>query len=132
MKVQWLDRTLFVSSCHYTLCTTKKQFRQALKHFRVPKKHYPPFVSDSFANATTHFIDNKLYQKKASIVCLANYTDRTPTQIAGLLCHEAVHIWQQTCMDLGETAPSAELEAYAIQSLTQSLIEEFERQTCRK
>lgn len=129
MKANWLDRTLFVNSSHYVLCTTEKQYRRALKHFRVPKQDWHPFVTDSFANATTHFFENKPHQKKASIVCVANYADRTPAQIAGLLCHEAVHIWQQTCTDLGELAPSAELEAYAIQNLTQALIEEFERQT---
>ena len=129
MKSHWLDRALFINSSHYTLCTTEKQFRQALKHFRVAKKDWPPFVSDSFCNATTHFFENEAHQKKASIVCIADCSDKTPAQIAGLLCHEAVHIWQKTRADLGETAPSAELEAYAIQSLTQSLIEEFERQT---
>ena len=129
MKSNWLDRTLFINSSHYTLCTTKKQFRQALKHFRVPKQDWPPFVSDSFCNATTHIFENVPNQKKASIVCIANCADRTTAQIAGLLCHEAVHIWQQTRSDLGENAPSSELEAYAIQNLTQALIEEFERQT---
>lgn len=129
MKSNWLDRTLFVNSSHYTLCTTEKQFRRALKHFRVPKKEQPPFVSDAFSNATTHFFENVPNQKKASIVCISDCSDRTSAQIAGLLCHEAVHIWQQTRTDLGETEPSAELEAYAIQNLTQSLIEEFERQT---
>ena len=127
MKSNWLDRALFVSSSQYTLCTTKKQFRQALKHFRVPKKEQPPFVSDAFSNATTHFFENAPNQKKVSIVCIANFADRTPAQVAGSLCHEAVHIWQQTCVDLGETAPSAELEAYAIQNLTESLIDEFVR-----
>ena len=129
MKSRWLDRTLFVNSSHYTLCTTEKQFHRALKQFRVTKQDWPPFVGDSFANATTHFFENVPNQKKASIVCVANYADKTPAQIAGLLCHEAVHIWQQTRTDLGETSPSPELEAYAIQNLTQSLIEEFERQT---
>ena len=129
MKSRWLDRTLFVNSSYYTLCTTKKQFRQALKHFRLQKKDWPPFVSDSFCNATTHFLENLTERKKSAIVCIADHSEKTSAQIAGLLCHEAVHIWQQTRSDLGENAPSSELEAYAIQNLTQALIEEFERQT---
>lgn len=129
MKANWLDRTLFVNSSHYVLCTTEKQYRRALKHFRVQKQDWPPFATDSFVNATTHFFENMPCRKKASIVCVANYADKTPAQIAGLLCHEAVHIWQQTRADLGELSPSSELEAYAIQNLTQALIEEFERQT---
>lgn len=127
-RARWLDRTLFINSSYFTLCTTEKQFHKALKHFRVPREDWPQFVTP-YADATTHFLDNSAARKKASVVCYANYQDKTPAQIAALLCHEAVHIWQQTCADLGETAPSAELEAYAIQNLTQSLIEEFERQT---
>ena len=127
-KARWLDRTLFINSSYFTLCTTEKQFHKALKHFRVPRKDWPQFVSP-YADATTHFLDNQSDRKKASVVCYANFQDKTPAQIAALLCHEAVHIWQQTREDYGERAPSSELEAYAIQSLTQALIEEFERQT---
>lgn len=129
MKSRWLDRTIFVNSSHYTLCTTEKQFRTALKNFRVPKKEWPMFIAAWHSDATTHFLENTQDRKCAAIVCVSNYKDKTHAQIAGLLCHEAVHIWQQTRTDLGETEPSAELEAYAIQNLTQSLIEEFERQT---
>lgn len=127
-RARWLDRTLFINSSYFTLCTTEKQFHKALKHFRVPREDWPQFVTP-YADATTHFLDNSAARKKASVVCYANYQDKTPAQIAALLCHEAVHIWQQTCTDLGELSPSAELEAYAIQNLTQALIEEFERQT---
>ena len=127
-KSRWLDRTLVVNSSYFTICTTEKQFHKVLKHLRVRRKDWPEFVTP-YAYATTHFLDNKQDQKKASVVCYANYQDKTPAQIAALLCHEAVHIWQETREDYGERSPSYEFEAYAIQSLAQSLIEEFERQT---
>lgn len=129
MKARWLDRTLFINAAYFTLCTTEKQFVRALKHFKLSKRNYPEFVAAWHSDATTHFLENRNDRKTAAIVCVANFNGKTPAQIAGLLCHEAVHIWQHTCNEYGETAPSNELEAYAIQNLTQSLIEEFERQT---
>ena len=50
-------------------------------------------------------------------------------QLAAMLTHEAVHMWQVARERLGEDKPSQEFEAYAIQALTQRLLEEFERQT---
>ena len=95
----------------------------------MPRKDWPPFVTQWHEDATTHFLENRSDMKKAAVVCISNFEGKTSAQISGLLCHEAVHIWQQTRDDLGERSPSSELEAYAIQSLTQALIEEFERQT---
>ena len=37
------------------------------------------------------------------------------------LVHEAVHIWQAMCEEIGEESPSAEFEAYSIQAITRSL-----------
>jgi hypothetical protein len=51
----------------------------------------------------------------------------TAVQIAALLVHEAVHIWQQYCADIGEKEPASEQEAYAIQSISQTLMEEYAR-----
>ena len=48
-------------------------------------------------------------------------------EVAGLLIHEAVHVWQGYARDLGEDNPGDEQEAYAIQSIAQELLAEFAR-----
>lgn len=126
----WLDRALFVNSQYYTLCTTEEQFRKILKYLKVPKKQWPPFVSGGMANATTHYFING--KTRSTVVCMPPNPEMSNAQIVALLCHEAVHIWQATRKDYGERKPSSELEAYAIQSLTQRLVEEYERQTKKK
>lgn len=127
----WLDRALFVNSQYYTLCTTEAQFHKILKYLNVPKDQWPPFVSNG-ANATTHYFVNSHSKKKSTVVCMPPNPEMSNAQIVALLCHEAVHIWQATRKHYGERKPSSELEAYAVQSLTQRLVEEYERQTEKK
>lgn len=45
----------------------------------------------------------------------------TELEIAGLICHEATHVWQYVRENMGETDPSKEFEAYAMQAIFQSL-----------
>jgi len=61
------------------------------------------------------------------IVCLGDVAGRQPVEIAGMLVHEAVHVWQQYCNDMGEDSPATEQEAYGIQSIAQELLTEYAR-----
>jgi hypothetical protein len=125
----WLDRALFVNSQYYTLCTSEAQFHKILKYLNVPKDQWPPFINKG-SNATTHYFIND--KTRSTVVCMPPNPEMSNAQIVALLCHEAVHIWQATRRDYGERKPSSELEAYAVQSLTQRLVEEYERQTEKK
>ena len=58
---------------------------------------------------------------------LSPFSQRPQCQIAGLLVHESVHIWQEWCAYYGESDPGREQEAYAIQSIAQELMAEFAR-----
>lgn len=125
MKARWCDRGLFVSPCHYTVCATKKVFRRELRRLKVQKAERPPFVSPG-ANATTHFFESGA--RHAAIVCI-EAGEHGSIEIAAMLVHEAVHIWQNVRTIVGEEKPSSEFEAYAIQAISQELMTEFERQT---
>lgn len=41
------------------------------------------------------------------------------------ITHEAVHVFQRVCELMGEEAPGAEVQAYAIENITRSLINAF-------
>lgn len=129
MKPKWLDRTLFVSSHYITLCTTEKLFKKALKHLNIAKNERPEFLSDWNSSATAHFFTNRKDKEASVVVCLGSTEGKTLSQVYALLVHEAVHIWQETKECLGETNPSVELEAYAIQNLSYQLMSEYNRQT---
>ena len=63
------------------------------------------------------------------MLCIRGHEKHTGIEVACLLVHEAVHIWQRTCEDYGEHRPSAEFEAYAIQNISQQLMQSYREQT---
>lgn len=67
--------------------------------------------------------------KQCAIVCLAEDSQKTcnAIEIAGMLVHEAVHVWQYHAEKMGETKPGDEQEAYAIQAMSQELMAEYAR-----
>lgn len=120
--MKWLSRELVESPIHLCLCRTEKSFRRVLKHLGVPKKDWPNFLQTEHANATVHHFEN--HGKHAAVVCMHKKQpkDISRIQMDCLLVHEAVHIWQEIKLIIGEKYPSLEFEAYAIQSISQDLI----------
>lgn len=121
---KWLDRGLIYGP-YFTLCLTVKDYRAAMAHVDHPDPG--PFVLNDHSNATTHTTRDG-EDKLCAIVALRNWEKRTGIEIAGLLVHEATHIWQAWCASAGETEPGDETEAYSIQWISQQLMWEFERQ----
>lgn len=44
------------------------------------------------------------------------------TQVAGIIAHECMHAWRHIREAIGEKEPSAEFEAYALQTLVQHVV----------
>jgi uncharacterized protein (DUF1810 family) len=122
--MKWLDRALVTSPICYGLCTSKKDFKRALKRLKMNPNNFS-FVAPGF-NAMVHTFASE--GKQYSIVCLGKTKGYTQTQIYGLLIHETTHIWQHIKRSIGESKPSREFEAYSIQRISQSLIFEWNRQ----
>lgn len=127
MKPQWLNRGL-VTGPYYTLCLDEKDFHREMRRMKLPRNVWPAFMGSDHADATAHILENPTGDL-CVVVCLAGWASRKPIEVAGLLVHEAVHIWQEFCARIGENKPSAEFEAYSIQLLSQELMFEFARQT---
>lgn len=80
-----------------------------------------PFIFlDSGADARVNFNDAHV------IVQIGDTSNWSLLQIHGLLLHEAVHIWQELKIKMGEENPSNEFEAYSIQAIAQDLFEMYE------
>lgn len=129
MKANWLNRNLMVCPLYYTLCTTDAMFRKELLRLNVSLDRWPRFVLTDHANATCHFFEWQ--NKRCAIVCIPPNPKRTGVEVAGLLVHEAVHIWQEARDHIGEKFPSSEFEAYSIQTIAQMLMWEYARQVRR-
>lgn len=127
MKAEWLDRALFTSPVHYTLCTSERMFHAELRACALPRSKWPPFLLTSHAHATINYIEHHNGRQMA-IVCMPPAPERDQLEVVGLLVHEAVHLWQWIREYIGEKAPSMEFEAYAVQRIVQSLLGEYRRQ----
>ena len=119
--MKWLDRRIARPGPHLCLCLSEKEYKVAMKHCCV--EYATPWLNDG-AHATTHLLRNPKGEL-CCIVCLGDTEGRLPVEIAGLLIHEAVHVWQEYCADIGEKYPASEQEAYAIQAVSQELLDGF-------
>ena len=119
----WLERCAFELPYCYRLCITEKDFHKELKRLKIAKSSWPSFIKTPQANATCHFFQSAS-SELAAIVCISKKgcKDRPLDQILGLLAHEAMHIWRECREHVGETNPSYELEAYAMQRIAQNLV----------
>lgn len=123
MTVRWLDRHIAAPGPYMTLCLSEAELAAAVEHLRYP--HAVPWVARG-TQGTMHALENP----QGELVCLVLLDDwqgRDPIEVAGLLVHEAVHVWQQYADDIGEHRPGREQEAYAIQVIAQELMAEFSR-----
>lgn len=119
----WCNRGMIESPFHTAVCLSEEAFHRALRTMGMPRKDWPSFILSKYADATVHMFDGD--RSHAALVCLRGWEGRDPIEIAGLLVHEATHMWQQYCEQIGESDPSREFEAYGIQALSQSLMQGF-------
>lgn len=113
----WCDRAL-IKSPFYCLCLTERQYRKALKHIGV-HDYNAPWIGNAHSNGTTHILESD--GKLCCIVCIRLKEGVEYQQVCSLLVHEAVHVWQRFCENIGESEPSSEFEAYSIQWISQQL-----------
>ena len=123
MKPKWLDRRISAPGPYLTLCLHEHEYTAALKHLGIASD--AAWISTPQSDATAHLMRGK--KGLSAVVCINNWQGRDPVEIAGLLVHEAVHIWQAWADYYGELNPGAEQEAYAIQGISQELMADFAR-----
>ena len=121
MKTRWLDRRIAAPGPYLALCLSDAEFRAAVAHLNAPER--PLWCRK---DAQTHIFDHE-GGDICCIVCVKGWEGRDPIEIAGLLVHESVHVWQQYAESIGERFEGAEQEAYAVQSIAQELMAEFAR-----
>lgn len=113
-----------------SLCLSEPEFRAALAHLEIRDESIK-FMTNEWSHATTTFVRSPAHGLCA-IVALPSHEGRGPVEVAGLLVHEAVHVWQRWARDIGEENPGDEQEAYAVQSISQELMAEFARRQRKK
>jgi hypothetical protein len=126
MSVKWLDRDL-LRGPYLVLCLSDVAYREAFAELGVPPEG--PWIATPQAHATAHTLKHPTTGQLCAVVCISVEESRTGIEIAGLLTHEAVHIWQHFRRWIGEHEPGDETEAYAIQTISQVLWASYVEQT---
>lgn len=121
MKTRWLDRRIAAPGPFLALCLSEAEFRAAMAPLKTPE--VPHWCRK---DAMTHTFDHE-DGGLCCVVCIKGWEGRNPIEVAGLLVHEAVHVWQQYAESIGERFEGAEQEAYAVQAIAQELMAEFAR-----
>lgn len=121
---RWLDRRVASPGPYLALVLSQAEFDQAMRHCKQPLGR--PYLSTKRADATTHLLSNHRGETVA-VVALGDVSNRSGVEIAGLLVHEAVHVWQEHCQSIGETRPAHEQAAYGVQGIAQELMAEYAR-----
>lgn len=120
---RWLDRLVAPLGPHLTLCLTEAEFKAALKHLKA--KDEASWTTNGYGGRTHTYVNDE--GRISCVVCISDYKGRKPVEVAGLLVHEAVHVWQEYLTFINEKHPSSEQEAYGIQFIAQNLMAEFAR-----
>lgn len=120
----WLDRRIAKPAPYLILCLSEKEFTKVIGKLTKQVLLFP--TSGALCTTLTRPDSNEL----CAIVSLSKQAQgRSAVEISGLLVHEAVHVWQAYAEDIREDSPAIEQEAYAIQSISQELLAEYERRT---
>lgn len=127
-KDVWCNRTLVQNPMYYGLCTDQARYDNEMDYLKVPANKRADFMPNPQADACVHYF-KKADGRECAIVCMRDASKRTPIEIAGLLVHEAVHIFQAVCENVGEKYPSSEFEAYSVQWISMELMVRYEEQT---
>lgn len=123
--MRWLDRRIAAPGPYLALCLSEKRYLKVMKHCGV--SHPQPWLNEG-SNATMHAL-TKPNGDVTCVVCIHVEKNHSRIEIAGLLVHEAVHVWQEYALRIGERNPGSEQMAYGIQSVAQELLAEYERLT---
>lgn len=121
---KWLTRELAAPGPYLTLVLAQEELDKELKRLGI--KERPSLLATPQANATAHYLLTPS-GKLCCLVALGDTSARDPIEVAGLLVHEAVHVWQVYAEHIGETEPGKEQEAYAVQAISQALMAEYAR-----
>lgn len=122
-KYKWLNRRVAKQGPFLTLCLSDQELEHALRGMTKEHVAFPEY--GALCTALRHAKTDEI----CTVVSVSKRSQENcnAIEMAGLLVHEAVHVWQQYAEDIGEKNPGSEQEAYAIQGISQELMAEYAR-----
>lgn len=118
----WISRSL-LQGPRVAVVFSQRQFQRAARAIGEGGDQDP--YCEPHMHACVH-----AYDAVDGLACIvginaARLAQLDPIDVAALLVHEAVHIWQRTRIRLGPGDLGVEMEAYAIQNLSAELMRAY-------
>ena len=119
----WCEQTLVRAPLHIGLCTTEAEYMREMRKRRV---RTPPEFPKWPTVARVSFFESP-GERSIAMVCISPLVTKgwSRERVYAVLAHEAMHIWREIRGLLGEHDPSAEFEAYSMQSICEELFEAY-------
>lgn len=130
MTDKYCDPHIWKLRWKYCLVVSDEDYYAECQNLGIKRDDWGTPTAGSSACCT--FFMPPASDEKVCIVAITDYMSKSGIQVAGLLCHEAAHIFQREMLDVGEGKPSDEFMAYTIQWIAQELMEQFCRQVVKK
>ena len=123
MKPRWLDRGT-VRAPHTILCLSQAEYMRAARHCKMQNPGV--WMDEERQQALVH-----TWESNGLLTCVVcvhpDAASADPIEVACVLVHESVHIFQRLCESIGEDSPSREFEAYSIERIAERLMREWVR-----
>ncbi|MBB5040816.1 hypothetical protein [Shinella fusca] len=118
-KVVWLDQGWQPVAIGF--CPSEAAWDREAKRWNI-SADYPSIAgwgghTALFNNSTTH--------QNIILVTVGRGSERDAMEVISTIVHEAVHVWQFVRQVIGEDNPGIEMEAYAIQNITENLVDAY-------
>lgn len=128
--IKWLDRSILTLPFHLVLCTSQKRFTELMDWMHVPATARDTFPAKAAKGQTGGWVS--MFEKDGDLdicmVCVIPTPGDAATSLS-VIAHEAVHVWQNAKQKISKDHDvGSEPEAYAIQAIYDTLMEEFARQ----
>lgn len=115
--IRYVDRPNSFPAPLMGLCVSEDAYIREMRRLKVD--NYPAWVIGG--DATTHIFDTE-GGRVTTIICIRLREGVDYVQVAALIAHEVVHIWQEIRENINEKQPSPEFEAYTVQYILQKML----------
>jgi hypothetical protein len=114
--MQW-HRLDIVPGFWFAFCPDARTWAREMKKLKVDAGPYP--TTDARCTRLARGSD------EIDIITIGEHK-RTSRAAVVLLVHESMHIWRHCRQLIGEHEPSSEFEAYAVQTIFDALLQDFQ------
>lgn len=130
-KIKWLSRGLWQLPFHMVLVTSPRRHTELMDWMKVPVASRDTFPTGGLGKTggTVSLFENTSRNDMPICVVTITPVPGDPAQVLSKIVHEAVHVWQRAKEIVSKNNEVGdEPEAYAIQYIYDTLVEEYARQ----